>query len=164
MLEHVRCLQPLDATSRHYYIRVLFPYQNKNAIWRHLCINIMNTDDAKVTWSVKWPEVMLAAYPVLLPFWLADEWSKFSIYTQRFFPKRGLRSHFIRLSSQRRTEDGVCVTLATFNQRRFDPHTVVWAVIVSKKSVHFFFWFQFSFLGDTFLKFSLNCKFWPDVS
>ena len=49
--------------------------------WRYVCINIMNTDDSKNTWQATWPDGMLAANLVQVPFWLADQCTKFSTYT-----------------------------------------------------------------------------------
>ena len=89
------CFQPLQKYSRHYYLTYLIwtlTSSNRtiestpDVIWRHLCFNIMNTDDSQVTWLIMWLDVRLGANPVLFSFWLAPEWSKFSIYSGRNLP------------------------------------------------------------------------------
>ena len=64
-----------------------------DVIWRHVCINNVNTDDSKVTWSVTWVDVLFAANLVIFPSWLADEWTKFSIHCERFSLKKSALLH-----------------------------------------------------------------------
>ena len=63
--------------------------RDENVFWRHVCINIMNTDDSQVTWLGHVTDVILGANPVLSLFWLAPECTKFSIYSGRNLPLRG---------------------------------------------------------------------------
>ena len=60
--------------------------RDNNVIWRHVYINIMNTDDSQVTWLGHVTDVILGANPVLSLFWLAPESTKFSIYSGRNLP------------------------------------------------------------------------------
>ena len=98
------CLQPLQNKRRHYpdtYLVWTLVSPNKTIestpemitssddIWRHVCINIKDTDDSQVTWLVTWLDVILGANQVLLFFSLAPEGTKLSIYSGRNFPFRG---------------------------------------------------------------------------
>ena len=92
------CLQPLQNYSRHYSLtNLIWTITSSNraiestpeiitlsdVIWRHVCFNIMKTDDAQVTWLVRWLDVILGANAVLFSFWLPPEWMKLSIYSGR---------------------------------------------------------------------------------
>ena len=95
------CLHPLQNWRPHYSLTYLIwtiASSNKttestpetitsfDVIWRHVCFNIMNTDDSQVTWLVTWLDVILGANPVLLLFSLAPESTKFSIFSGRNLP------------------------------------------------------------------------------
>ena len=54
---------------------------SSDVIWRHVCINIMNTDDSQVTWLGHVTDVNLGANPVLFLFSLAPESTNISIYS-----------------------------------------------------------------------------------
>ena len=77
------------------YMDIGVPQQNNrlnsrvdNVIWRHVCTNIMNIDDSQVTWLGHVTDIILGANPVLLPFSLAPESTKFNIYSGRNSPFR----------------------------------------------------------------------------
>ena len=136
--------------------------RDNNIIWRHVCINIMNTDDSQVTWLGHVTDVILGANPVLLPFSLAPEGTKFSIYRGRKLEN----CHF-----ERRLSSSDQMSNDPWSHSIHFPTTAVriqcstlWAVIVS--------WLLFSILIFLlifiFLTFNLyfNFFFWcePNIS
>ena len=54
---------------------------SSDVIWRHVCINIKNTDDSQVTWLGHVTDVILGANAVLFIFSLAPESTNISIYS-----------------------------------------------------------------------------------
>ena len=98
------CLHPLQNYRRQYFLTCLIRklaspnktidstpeiITSSDVRWRHVYINIMNTDDSQVTWLVTWLDVILGANPVLFLFSLAPERTKFSIFSGRKLPFRG---------------------------------------------------------------------------
>ena len=85
--ENAHCLQPLDKSNRHYSLRVLLSSRRKNIIWPQLTSCVPYSDDdwqfqkhiiSHVTWRHGRGQSCATAV------WLADEWTKFSVYTKRF--------------------------------------------------------------------------------
>ena len=126
--------------------------RNNNVIWRHAYINILNTDDSKVTWLVTWPDIILGTNPLLSSFWLAPESMKFSIWSGWKFPVRRapiqLRSDVRRYVS----------SLQPFcSKDRSNPVQYRWAVIGSRIRCSILFSFLISFFLVLFsLQFNFN--------
>ena len=98
--------------------------RDNNVIWRHVCINIINTDDYQVTWLGHVTDVILGALPELLLFSLAPESIKFSKYSGRSLPLwRGAFPAQTRCPTIRE------VTPSIFKQQQFESSAVpFWAV------------------------------------
>ena len=135
------CLHPLQNLRRHdtftYLIwttaspsKTIEPtpetITSSDVIWRHVCFNIMNSDDSQVTWLVTWLDVILGANPVLLPFSLAPESTKFSIYSGRNLPFGGALFQ-LRSDVQRSVKS----LHPSSDNSRSNPAQYSWAVIVS---------------------------------
>ena len=107
--------------------------RDNKVIWRHECINIMNTDDSQITWLVHVTDVIFGTNPVLFSFWFAPESKKFSIYSGPILPLQ--RSAFpaqIRCPTIRE------VTPPIFQQQLFECS----AVSSERLCFHFCFYFQ----------------------
>ena len=100
---------------------------SSDVIWRHVCFNNMNTNDSKAKWLVTWLDVILGANPVLSSFWLAPDWTSFSI-------KRGRNLPFWRSLIQFRSDVRRYMnSLQPFSSKdRSKPVQYQWAVIVSR--------------------------------
>ena len=122
------CLKPLQNYSHHYsltYLTGTLTSSNRtkesipeiktssDVVWRHVCFNIMNTDDSQVTWL----DVIIAANPVLFSFWLAPEWMNFSIHSGRNVLARAYPAQ-IRCQQLRE------FTPTIFQQRQMEPSPV----------------------------------------
>ena len=113
---------------------------SSDVIWRHVCINIMNTDDSQVTWLGHVTDIILGANPVLSSFRFAPESTKFSIYSGRSLPLgEGAFPAQIRCPTIHE------VTPSIFQQQQFESS----AVLLGGNVFTFVFISNFS-LGDTF--------------
>ena len=90
-----------------------------NAIWRHVCNNIVNTDNSQVTWLGHVTDVILGANPVLSSSRFAPESTKLSINGGRKLPLRGGA-----FPAQTRCPTIREVTPAIFQQQQFECSAV----------------------------------------
>ena len=94
--------------------------RDNNVIWRHVCIDIINTDDSQVTWLGHVTDVILGANPVLSSFWFAPGSTKFSIYSGRNLPiGEGASPALIRCPTIHE------VTPSIFERQQIEPSAVL---------------------------------------
>ena len=97
-----------------------------------MCVLLLRILMTRKSRDVSWPDVMFAANPVRLSFWLADEWTNYSINTQRFLRKSGPFSHPHQSVRAARNggRDAHQFTKTTFIQKRIKSVHYPWAVIL----------------------------------